>query len=366
MQQAIISLRQALEDYSSTAKHQSEQINILASVLSMTTVEAFRGGHGAWSLHLEGARKFLQSAGGYRVWLRRNSDSSTLCQVYDCLDTLRATKENWKANTATDEYKVSTTSGSPDTNPLFSETALSRKQLFAESNSYSLDVTYGISLPTLLDIRQTNELVKLLNSLEALDYLPADVQTTIDRISTSLHRFSHTTDLPRHDSLFDADISFMCLGQLSSPIAQELMEHHCWAFHFAAILYFNRAVSRYRQTTHREQQWLASQVLDHLETLDSLSDEDGHPVTLWPALVAGCESADPALRRRVISFLARNRRFGLGNMNVAKGVILEAWRRMSRFGSENEAATAKLSTKCITPVDWREIMHDLNADIVLA
>jgi hypothetical protein len=370
MQRAIMYLRQALGSYAPMTKHRPEEINILASVLSMTNVEVFRGGQGAWTLHLEGARDFLQSTGGYQDWFKRNSTSAILCQVYDCLDTLRVTRNNGKSLIIDGEQDDGTISGSSvclsEPSDSSSDGMQSNDDFLRRNNNYSLDITYGVSLPTLNDIKDTNKIARRLHIADASGPLPDDLAADIDRISRSLYRFTDTTDLSELSPLFDADNTFMHLNKLSSIVSQEMMEHHCRAFHYAAILYFNRATYPFRRTRRRDQQWLVGQVFDHLETLGSLNGENGHPVTLWPALVAGCESSNTALRRRVISFFARNHRFGLGNSDVAKKVILEVWRRADRLAAEYEQISINRESPSMGPVDWREVMHDLNADFVLA
>jgi hypothetical protein len=375
---AFQDLRVALSTLHPDTMTMDDVISALACVLMMTTIEAMRGTSGGWTLHLDGASRLLKTVERQSGSEGQRHAIQVLCQIHDCLRTLMDTLGP-HARSRSDDSQKYPPKYHAETQAAASDRQTGLQAAWLDSEFYCLDRTYGISIDTLVALKRINKL--------GINFHDT-VLSEIDTISESLHCVLPKATR-RHVGAQNCHSKArpLKMASLSSPVAQEVMEHHCWAFHFATMLYFNRVFRLVQDTTTSVQQWLAGEALNHLESIESIAGEEARPVTLWPFLIASCEASETALRHRVIVLFARMERFGIGNIKIAKKVVLEVWRRMDREkletgpGSKNQYATLSAlrlndpsspmssshrTEELITPVDWREVMMEMSADIVMA
>lgn len=82
-------------------------------------------------------------------------------------------------------------------------------------------------------------------------------------------------------------------------------------------------------------------------------------MSLWPAFIAAAEASTVKNMDLAKDWLNDTISFGLGNRLSIKKVIEEVWRRRKLAAEEWET-----DQSCVN-VDWREVMHDLEVDVLL-
>jgi len=364
----------------------SDRRAMLAAAMSLTTIEVFSGTQEDCHIHIRLARRILKSTGG-EVWWKSSLQSSVLYQIFRCYDmvasTVRLRSEDIQ-DADTDEESVDDEENhisetGRDTLLDSCEGGQSRSSEFKNfdyTQSYTLDTSFGISLNTMALLDKTIRLASRqkamqlsgMNPLETeIDSLERDLYSIID--DPSLLSVSQSPELGNSGS-----------PSLPSVIANELTENHLWAFHNAVLLFFHRSIRRPKlgrtaghQSPHTITRAMDAQVIvertfDHLENIDCLTrDPEMRPAnTLWPGFVAACEAIDTNLRHRALIYFARAGSHGIGNIAVAKRLVMDVWRRVDRQLFRSGNVTIDLtSTGGFGPIDWRVVMEEMGGNLML-
>ena len=393
--------RNAAADYKSTAmarldrivKHRplmshspSDRRAMLAAAMSLTTIEVFSGTQEDCHIHIRLARRILRSTGG-EAWWKSSLQSSVLYQIFRCYDmvasTVRLRSEDIQdadpdEESVDDEQDytsdVERDTSQDDYNNI--GTRNSEFKTFDYTQNYTLDTSFGISLNTMALLDKTIRLASRQKSMQFsrtssintdIDSLERDLYSVID--DPSLLSVSQSPELGNSGS-----------PSLPSVIAHELTENHLWAFHYAVLLFFHRAIrkpvlgltashqSHTTVTRAMDAQVIVERTFDHLENIDCLTrDPEMRPAnTLWPGFVAACEAIDTNLRHRALIYFARAGSHGIGNIAVAKRLVMDVWRRVDRqlFRSGNDSIDLT-STGGLGPIDWRVVMEEMGGNLML-
>lgn len=364
----------------------SDRRAMLAAAMSLTTIEVFSGTQEDCHIHIRLARRILRSTGG-EVWWKSSLQSSVLYQIFRCYDMVASTvrlrtkdiqdadtdeesvydEENHISQIGRDALLDSYEGG---------QSRSSAFKYFDYTQNYTLDTSFGISLNTMALLDKTIRLASRQKAMQLSSINP--IETEIDSLERDLYSI---IDDPSLLSVSQSpELGNSGSPSLPSVVANELTENHLWAFHYAVLLFFHRAIRRPKlgrtaghqspNTTTRamDAQVIVERTFDHLENIDCLTrDPEMRPAnTLWPGFVAACEAIDTNLRHRALIYFARAGSHGIGNIAVAKRLVMDVWRRVDRqlFRSGND--TLDLTpTGGLGPIDWRVVMEEMGGNLML-
>jgi hypothetical protein len=251
-----------------------------------------------------------------------------------------------------------------------------RTQEFPYTQHYILDISFGIGLGTISALNRIIRLARICSEYDGPSSWPKDLHDAVDALETQLYETEANPAafrrVPGQDTAalncsFEAPEtpeSKKPSATLPSVISDELLENHQWAFHYAVILFLHRSIqpspAKLSASRLKTAQNCVNQVLERLENIDSLTR--GPSVrsanTLWPAFTAACEAVEVPLRHRALIWFARAGKRGIGNISAAKESVMEVWRRVDRLVDDEGHGG-------LGPVDWREVMKDLEWKIML-
>jgi hypothetical protein len=250
----------------------------------------------------------------------------------------------------------------------------SAMQEFPYTEHYILDISFGIGLGTISVLNKVIQLARICSAYEDPSSWPQSLADTIDALETHLYAteanstaFKRTARDDPAPFKISSESSKARQPSITLPriISDELIENHQWAFHYAVIIFFHRAIrpcpSKLRASRIKTPQRCVGKVFDRLENIDCLTRGTSvRPAdTLWPAFIAACEAIEVPLRHRALIWFARAGKRGIGNIAAAKELVMEVWRRVDRMVDDegNDGA--------LGPVDWRGVMEDMEWKIML-
>ncbi|KAF9894230.1 hypothetical protein FE257_007732 [Aspergillus nanangensis] len=363
----------ALDELSDGSSSTLDKCALLGAATILISADVFSGESRDSTASITLAKQVFHQTGGDAFWKQHNPQPSILYQLLRCHDIIASTAHLHLPTVSIDDddnnSSTSLLSSSSNNN---NSRSLRQDLLPTTDHHYILDTSFGISLHTISLLGQITHLSTLCSSLP---WTPTTLQAVQDA-RHRLHSFNDADLLKQQTLCFDissSSPSSSSSSYSSSPspslppiIRDELLSNHLSAFHYAVILFF------YRITYHNLHETLDSttstlnaqtyveHILERLENIDCLvNTRDTCPAnTLWPALVAGCEAIGTALRQRVLIWLARAARKGLGNIAAAKRLIMEVWRRVDRGGSDDNDSNGRVGYG-LGEVDWRLVMRDM-------
>lgn len=151
----------------------------------------------------------------------------------------------------------------------------------------------------------------------------------------------------RYDPSFDADHP----DELHT--GTDMAHHQLQAFVFATYIYL------YRVIFDLPPQNLTTYVTKTFEHISAFSEENSGNLSLWPAFIAAVEAYTERDMNLAKDWLKHAVSFGLGNRILIENVIEEVWRRRKLLSEECEI------DQSLVNVDWRDVMLDLNVDVLL-
>jgi hypothetical protein len=378
-------LRELTNSYADTSDV-TEKCSLLAAAMTLITVGVFSGDQGDCHTDLELAKLILLKTGGERFW-KSHLQPSILLQIFRCYDTVASTMKVqtvglWDNPGGPDE---SDSPQSPDEQMTFFPSAVQQQrqsamepgstmQEFPYTEHYILDISFGIGLGTISVLNKIIQLARACSAYDDPSSWPRSLADTIDALETHLYATEANPTAFKRTARDDpapfktASKSFKARQPsttLPRIVSDELIENHQWAFHYAVIIFFHRAIrplsSKLRASRIKTPQRCVGKVFDRLENIDCLTRGTSvRPAdTLWPAFIAACEAVEIPLRHRALIWFAKAGKRGIGNIAAAKELVMEVWRRVDRVVDDegNDGA--------LGPVDWRRVMEDMEWKIML-
>lgn len=413
--------------------NETDRKALLAATLTMTTIEVsladpylrplinlckvFSGDNrGQCYENLLLGKQIIPLTGGLSWWVGEPT-RLMLLQIFRCLEIIAHTS-GWRPNSQqSSDTKANSDSydgmSSSIVDPGIGARASSSPELdavsldAASSSVYTLDISFGIAMKTL---RCLNKIVELSNlrdnntvSVHGVSVWPESTHEALRDLETEI--FDTLTDPDALSGDHTASVSTAPEG-ISNYVSEEIKYHHLWAFHYSTAIFFRRVIckgtatispaipststpsspssqpasidneDRHQHHHHNRPsgQDLVSRALEHLENIDVLSGDLTMANTLWPAFIAAVEAVDTPLRHRALIWFVRAKRHGIGNIIMAKNLVMEVWRRVdrqktwvsARDGPQplNEGDNDRKSRQ-LSHVDWRKIMQEQGVYIML-
>jgi hypothetical protein len=306
-----ISLQCLQRNVIETAANQREAL--LATIITMSSIEVITGGSSSWRTHIAGGRIWLNAI-GEKGWVD-NSSTNILCQIFLCLEALGC---DGRRAGGFPSVRIESLRPLPSHDQVV---ALEEDKI----GDYALDKIFGITEPVFHALIRINQLCR--------------------------YGYTATTEeidlLGRHIRLSDPDSSTI----ESSVSYDELTHHHACAFYCACLIHFHRTL---KHTAPARLYHLVRRGLYHLWVIDRLEANMNVSGLLWPVFITACEvEVTSGLRDKAIRLFDKGLSHGIGNMCSAAMVVREVWRR------RDESAPG-------IDVTWRAVMDDLGIDILLA
>ncbi|RVX73278.1 hypothetical protein B0A52_02920 [Exophiala mesophila] len=301
----------------------------VASILSLMFAEIYSGRSRYWRHHHEGAWKLVESHRSRnilsftdftRILMHNLNIARTISQTATGLD---QDLENGDVSEATE---LSTTP--------------SLSAMISSSPAYGF--TIGAS-GTVLDC---------ISKITRLQHVIANQQNDITHhVDETLESILSQLNCCRNQTLGDMVEDEYANQQ---PSLQTLLERsQNKAFIYATYIYLYRTLF---DVPPRSVRGYVAETLRHVDDFFSLS---GGNFSIWPAFIAAVEAYtvdDMAAARR---WLERSTSFGMGNRESVEKVVREVWR------TREERCEALDIDLGIIAVDWREVMREMDCDVLL-
>ncbi|KAK0124781.1 hypothetical protein ONS96_008662 [Cadophora gregata f. sp. sojae] len=393
---------------------------LLAAALTISTIDVWSGANkGNGYIYLRMAKEVIQLTGGISWWLSAAPPTMTIFQIFRCYNIIASTTSwpspqdqirdqdrflleeddngelNGDSPTIAKSEDDPNSSCSPDPQsallsadnqnhiqePIHDQVIPSFPSTLdiqhPNNTPYTLDISFGIAIKTLWCLNKTVSLSTLHST-----FTPGKTWSPSQLLE--IQELQNELDFPlRNPEAFRASIASSNSSSgvaggggggigpgISQMVTDEIKENHVWAFHYSVILFFRRALahtlpssilSKAQQTAeYIPSQTLISHTLTHLENIDTLTPSLPISNTLWPAFIASSESIHTPLRHRCLAWFIRARRHGIGNIEEAKKLVMEVWRRVDReryVVGEREGEEGLRGELC-AEVDWRVVMRE--------
>ncbi|KAK4938478.1 hypothetical protein LTR10_021107 [Elasticomyces elasticus] len=296
----------------------TDYIGLLTTILTFLLIELSRGSTRSWRHHLQAAWKFLQHQQNCKTWIC-SSDAWYVTQSFHLLKTGSestgflddATNAAW--NIAADDN-----SG-----------VLAQEVMCNPGYGWTMGTSSSV-IETIADINACAKQLGTSDAECARATIPLRLTRTLMRYQREVFGLSTGGDSPKRDP-------------------QNL---HLQAFQAAVVIYYHQVCDK---TSPRQLSYLVAAVLDLLSTFFTIC---GGSFTLWPVFVAASEAYKEDDQIKFAILLDNVARTGRDMANY-KILLRHIWDvRRSR-------ATVLGRAVADTRVDWREVMRELEMDLLL-
>ena len=275
------------------------------------------------------AWRFLQQHRGSKSWIS-SEDAWYVTQSFYLLKIESETAASFRGGVdlAEDEFNTTDQGVSLErlsTNPVFGR-------------------TIGASSSVLACLSEINQLASRRQKSNVLGE-HEEASANLGRMLRGNYDFDHTTT----DSLNCIGFDYL-EGSDHERRAQEL---HVQAFKVATVIHYRHTLD------HATPESMKHYVSDVLRCLHEFVDICGGNYTFWPAFIAGVELYEETDKDEFLLLLENAASIGMNNRFKARQLIQQVWQVRSSTATETELSPGKIW------VDWRQVMCDLEIDILL-
>lgn len=300
---------------SSTSTSDLQRTSILATITMFSAMDMITGGFSEWRTHLQGGASWLATLNS-AVW-QHDRSSSMVYQGYLAIAALSNIN-------------------------LPSNLDVENEDLFLDRRNYMLDRFFGLTRPILRHIVVMNSLIRQISSAAAAGLeMTAAAAARLDQLETQIYEETPET----------LDLSDL------TPREATLARHHAYVFYYASLIFFARAVRRLPSDSIQIQS-LVECAVQQLEEIETLGGDNVGCTLVWPPLVVASECLSEELQARMLAWYRLKRRHGFMNLEMSKEIAKELWRRRREL--ENQGLDG------VVDIQWQDVLHDMNMDIVLA
>lgn len=291
-----------------------QQQATLAAIYILSVIPAFTGETSDWRVHLRGGTAWLQSI-DKSAW-RQNQSAVTLYQMLLCVDVLRPM------------HRIIAKDMEPQISSLGLEeqgSVHATRQRDGDVMHWHLDIIWGVTQPIMEAIHQLNQWL-------FREYNPSSEETESLRLKIVLNDPSKL--------------------RFPSPtkICEDLTQHHACVFYYACQIYFYCSLQK---LPPRYIQHIVRQTIEQIETIELLETDFNVSGLLWPAFITACETEGICLRPRILRYFSKRETLGIGNVSIAKQVVLKVWSRRDKAEADEN-------------VLWYYVMAEMGIDILLS
>ncbi|KAL4895340.1 fungal-specific transcription factor domain-containing protein [Aspergillus ambiguus] len=320
----------------STSYERPKYKELLATMLSMISINVMSGDTASCGLHLDAAERLITEIGKWKS--QYSKKAKALHRVYFYLRTIHE-------STATRDYANSTGAREPTgaVSPLRPESVIqgesfvpSQLTAFHEADQELYQGIYAIPQSLLILL---NEATQLVNETAAAR-----------QISGSLEIPSPLAD--RCDELENRIMDWKANSATSDDLSNSaanpgIIRHMTQAFHQAIIIYFAQHI---RLLGHRYLRPFVESVLSNIEVVEKIKVERqilASPL-YWPAFIAASEAFDSNLQCRFNSWYAQVECYAIGSMDSGIHLLKQVWAEGPSNGSGGTCLWRQIATRTKT------------------
>ncbi|KAJ5736217.1 uncharacterized protein N7483_001342 [Penicillium malachiteum] len=298
---------------------------VLATMLSMVSINVMSGDTASCGLHLEGASRLITEAAKWKS--QYSNKAIALHRIYFYLRTIYD-------STAIRVPRIS--ENIPDTwNAAASPLSNAASELIdgIELNTSPYPKSYGV--------KQTGDYESIYAIPKSLLVFLARTTELINAVSDARERSGNThITSPLAERCDELETSIMdwradpiAADVTSSPVANANIIHNMTrAFHKALIIFFAQHI---RLLGHRYLKPFVEDVIDSIEAVESIKVEwqvSASPL-YWPAFIAASEAFDPHLQERFQRWYAQVEPNAIGSMSTGICLLEQVWAEGPSTGS---------------------------------
>ncbi|KAK5417732.1 arginine metabolism regulation protein II [Exophiala xenobiotica] len=343
---AIGLLRDSVE-YDLHAKTRPKYKELLATMLSMITIDVASGDTGTCGVHLKGCEQLIRSARKSKT--KYSAKARALHRIFFYLRTIHASTtldKDISCRSPSQEH-ISSESGTLEQDDFLRDLAADDDTWLDMRENDPKDMTscdhiYGVPQSLLVLMRKAVRVVQLVSRFRRSN--PGLLY------STSLARKCDEVDEEILDWPIDRELS-LCPTMTRGDEAAKIVEHQTRAFHDALVLYFSQHV---RLMHHRHLKPYVERVVYHLEEIERIKDGSNFfaGALFWPAFIAASEAFDPTLQARFMTRFERAKIYGLHSLWGGNALALEVW---NKDGTNKARVTSQ----------WRAIAEERQVELML-
>ncbi|KAI1626111.1 putative C6 transcription factor [Exophiala viscosa] len=333
--QAIGLLRDAV-DHDLHSKNRPKYKELLATMLSMVTIDVASGDTGTCGVHLKGCEQLIRSARKSKT--KYSVKARALHRIFFYLRTIHASttldKEASGQNSEHDDFQGDL---------VVDDDSWLEMQESMPKDMTSCDYVYGVPLSLLVLTRKAIRVVQAVARFRRRN--PGLL------FSASLSNKCDEVDEEILDWPIDHELS-QCPTMARGDDASKIVYHQTHAFHDAVVLYFSQHV---RLMHHRHLKPYVESVLHHLEEIEKIKDGSNvfAGTLFWPAFIAASEAFDPSLQARFTTWFERAKIYGLHSLWGGNSLVREVW-------NKNSSAKARVTSQ------WRAIAEERQIELMLS
>ncbi|KAF7592958.1 hypothetical protein BBP40_012194 [Aspergillus hancockii] len=319
--------------------------------------EVYSGQSRQWKHHLQGAWAFLLDSESEEPWNESqfgcfSTQSLLIVRIISGTTltgsnspTLILTPELQSSSaqmiTSSDSTEANIIPSTPNTELAFASSILSTPQF---------GFTIGAHRSLLECISTITSISQQMRSTES-DTTPFGVDCIVARILSRLEIYR--TQIKEHTLYNDTHPTSTEIVRSSDQAHEQLARYQLNAFIHATYIYLYRAlldVPPKRVSTY---------VSLTFQNITAFNDKNSGNLSLWPAFIAAVEAYTEQDMDSARSWLEQSAQFGLGNRLSVRRIIEEVWRR------REDAHMKSAMDRGLVTVDWRDVVNDLEIDVLL-
>ena len=309
----------------------------VAAIMTLLMAETYSGRSELWKHHLKGAWSLLLENQAAKPWL----ESDFACITTQSLNIIRIVAETARLDVRELEDAFGDPGGGCNS---------SKKSTLVSSIASTLD--FGFTIGATKDIMECiSRMTATARDIQANGKLPSmedEISSILDQLKSCEGSLEALPLNPGNDAIVFTPNGLECISS-----QRDVPYHQLRAFISATYIYFYRIIFDMPPCA------LTAYVSSTFEHVASFSGKYAGNFSLWPAFIAATEASTDNDMHLARDWLQDALSFGLGSRVHVQTVLEELWHRRECIAQELGVDKGSVS------VDWREIMRDLQVDVLL-
>ncbi|KIV87118.1 hypothetical protein PV11_02686 [Exophiala sideris] len=310
----------------------------VAAIMTLLMAETYSGRSELWKHHLKGAWSLFLENQAAEPWL----DSDFACISTQSLNIIRIVAQTARLDgRGLDQDAIESPGGGSD---------VSKNSTLVSSIASTLD--FGFTIGATKDIMECiSRITTTARDIQAQGQLPSmddEISSILDQLKSCEGNLESLYLDPGNDAIV---LTPNGLEGISSR--RDVPYHQLRAFILATNIYFYRVIFDLPPCS------LTAYVSSTFEHVASFSGKYAGNFSLWPAFIAATEAYTEIDMHLARDWLEHALSFGLGSRVHVQTVLEELWHRRECISQELGVDKGSVS------VDWRQIMRDLQVDVLL-
>ncbi|KAH8655412.1 fungal-specific transcription factor domain-containing protein [Xylariales sp. PMI_506] len=319
---AIKLLKDTVEGHSSS-RSSPKYKELLATMLSMITINVMSGDNSTGGIHLDGAFRFMKHATSWKS--KYSPKARSLHRIYFYLRVIYESTAPWKRledglgrrESPRAEARRLLSSSPSDVIPIVDATNSPTQSytITPGTRMSTYEYIYGVPQSLLVLLARATDLISQVTDARekaGAAYIPNHLMATCDELESSI-------------------VDWAAESSASEPLAQddgvrsEIIQKTTLAFHNALIIYFAQHIRLIRYS------YLCPHVLLVLRSIEAIEELKSQTYILaaplyWPAFIASSEAFDKELQTGFKEWYTRVEPYGFASVRTGINVLAEVWR----------------------------------------